>query len=400
MLSQFITRSFKDRIFPKQIIWKAGIQQRRNDMKNLLRIFVTVGLLVLFAFSMTGCGSDNGYWYVPTKAPAAPTGVTAVFTSSNSATVSWDAVDGATSYNVYYSTVPGVTKTVYTATVNTAATSYTFDTFAPDTTYYFVVTAVKGSKESVESIEVSAKWVLALYGTTVGTDVLGVSDLVLLDPDTGAYVRTIGSVGYYVHGLTYDTTNNKLYGTTSSNDPVFPDGLIEINTSTGAGTPIGTGAGMPVSCPTVNSLGAMFAWNEITFDLVSIDKATGLATDIGNSGLAPSPTSQQGLAFDNSDILTLVDPDGAGNTNAYSIDTASGANTYLTTFLLLPQAPHGDFDPRTNYYWGIDQTEASAGGTAPRNLLVLDIGTTTLVSTLPTADYLDSVTFGYMSVSN
>ncbi len=231
-------------------------------------------------------------------------------------------------------------------------------------------------------------------------DALGVSDLVLLDPDTGAYIRTIGSVGYYVHGLTYDTTNNKLYGTTSSNDPVFPDGLIEINTSTGAGTPIGAGAGMPVSCPTVNSLGAMFAWNEITFDLVSIDKATGLATDIGNSGLAPSPTSQQGLAFDNSDVLTLVDPDGAGNTNAYSINTASGANTYLTTFLLLPQAPHGDFDPRTNYYWGIDQTEASAAGTAPRNLLVLDIGTSTLVSTLPTADYLDSVTFGYMSVSN
>ncbi len=178
-------------------------------------MFVTVGLLALFAFSVTGCGSDNGYWYVPTKAPAAPTGVTAVFTSSNSATVSWDAVTGATSYNVYYSTVPGVTKTVYTATVNTAATSYTFDTFAPDTTYYFVVTAVKGSKESVESLEVSAKWVLALYGTTVGTGVLGVSDLVLLDPDTGASIRTIGSVGYYVNGLTYDTTNNKLYGTTS-----------------------------------------------------------------------------------------------------------------------------------------------------------------------------------------
>ncbi len=142
----------------------------------------------------------------------------------------------------------------------------------------------------------------------------------------------------------------------------------------------------------------MFAWTEMILRL------TTLSASIRQRGLPPPNrgfrlnTSENGLAFDNSDVLTLVSPDGSGNTNAYSIDTTTGANTYLTTFIALPRAHHGVFDPRTNYYWGIDVTNNS--GVATRNLLVLDIGTTTLVDTLPTADNLHCVTFGYMSVSN
>jgi hypothetical protein len=233
----------------------------------------------------------------------------------------------------------------------------------------------------------------ALYGTTLGTVVLGPSDLVRLNVTTGAFDKTIGSVGYFVNGLTHDDTTGKLYATTSDNDPAFPNGLIEINKSTGAGTPIGVGFGRLVNVPTVNSLGEMFGWTEDGDDLVRIDKVTGTATVIGDNLLG---TAEQGLAFDNFDILVLVNPL-LLQTGAYSVNTSTGNETLIST-IPVPRAHHGDFNPVTNYYWGIDQTNDSAAGAAARNLLVLDVTAGTVIQTLPTVDYLHAVAFGYRYV--
>lgn len=81
--------------------------------------------------------------------PAAPTGVMA--TASNQAsTISWTAVPGATSYNIYWATATGVTKA--TGTKITGATSpYTHSPIANNTTYYYVVTAVNANGESADS---------------------------------------------------------------------------------------------------------------------------------------------------------------------------------------------------------------------------------------------------------
>jgi hypothetical protein len=88
-----------------------------------------------------------------TPPPGAPTNIRAS-AGDNQVTVSWDAVTGATSYNVYYGTATGVT---------TASTKVTGAT-SPDaisgllngTTYFFVVTAVNGNGESAVSFEASA----------------------------------------------------------------------------------------------------------------------------------------------------------------------------------------------------------------------------------------------------
>ena len=77
-----------------------------------------------------------------------------------------------------------------------------------------------------------------LYGTMGYGSQFGPSTLYELDPETGDIIREIGRVGYTVNGLAYDATNGTLYGSTSVNDPSWT-GLIEIDTSTGAGTPIG-----------------------------------------------------------------------------------------------------------------------------------------------------------------
>jgi fibronectin type 3 domain-containing protein len=74
-------------------------------------------------------------------------------------TLTWTAVTGATSYNIYWSTLPDVTKTIGAATIGLLPTPpplTTAVTLANGTTYYFVVTAVNANGESMESNELSA----------------------------------------------------------------------------------------------------------------------------------------------------------------------------------------------------------------------------------------------------
>ncbi len=92
--------------------------------------------------------------------PSAPAGVAAT-PGNQQVTVSWQSVSGATSYKVYRSTSPGVTKTSpYYSTLITSFTgtlSMTQKFLTNSTPYYFVVTARNSSNlESAVSSEVSA----------------------------------------------------------------------------------------------------------------------------------------------------------------------------------------------------------------------------------------------------
>jgi hypothetical protein len=72
-------------------------------------------------------------------------------------TLSWQPVAGATAYNVYFSTTPGVTKLNGVKIAN-AANPITLRDLQRGSTYYFVVTAVDGEeRESAESAEISRR---------------------------------------------------------------------------------------------------------------------------------------------------------------------------------------------------------------------------------------------------
>jgi len=86
--------------------------------------------------------------------PAAPTGVTATG-GANQVSISWSAVTGATSYNIYYATTSGVTKTSG-ARISNASRPYTQTGLAAGTTYYYIVTAVNSAGEGGASAQVSA----------------------------------------------------------------------------------------------------------------------------------------------------------------------------------------------------------------------------------------------------
>ncbi len=91
-------------------------------------------------------------------APAVPIGLTATPVSTNQIDLSWPAVAGASSYNIYRGTAAGVVvgaaSKINTTTITTANFNDTGLTAA--TAYYYKVAAVNAVGESVGSAEVSA----------------------------------------------------------------------------------------------------------------------------------------------------------------------------------------------------------------------------------------------------
>ena len=229
-----------------------------------------------------------------------------------------------------------------------------------------------------------------LYGATNG-ERAGLSVLVLLSPEDGTFINTVGPVGYKVTGLEYDAVSGKLFGSTSSNDQVLANGLIEIDMSTGVATTIGP-SGMGISRLTVNSTGEMYAWSPRFSEdgLISVDTTTGVASTVGSpSGIR---TLEHGLAFDNEDTLYMINGEPSSNTIGaiYTLDTANGAATYFT--LIGSRAHHGDFHPVTGMYWGIDE---KADDSNNMSLLIIDVNTAAILDSIPTVDGLHAVTFFY-----
>lgn len=230
--------------------------------------------------------------------------------------------------------------------------------------------------------------------TAKGPVVTGTSLLYEIDMTDGSGTL-IGDTGFALSGLAFDATTGKLYGTTSSNDATLPDAIIEINLETGAGTAIGTGAGMKVNCPAFDSTGNMYAWTEDSDDPVTVDPETGIASLIGVDGVSGISSYQQGVVFDATDVLYILNGDG----ELFTIDTTTGEGTSVGTFTDLPEgiAHHGSIHPETGEYWGLDNTNSN---TATRSLLILDLDALTLsAKTTPniisTIDSLHMVTFAY-----
>ncbi len=234
-----------------------------------------------------------------------------------------------------------------------------------------------------------------LLGTT-GTGGTGPSTLFEIDPVTGATVRTIGPVGYIVNGMEFDPASGKLYGGTSVRDPNY-NGLIEIDMTTGAGTPVGAnGWGYPDGGPpfcgpnssvtniTIDARGQMFGWlDPCSDDLVRIDRATGIATVVGGAGTF---TAMNGLDFDNSGALYMIQFG-----DVHQVNVATGLASLIGNYGSCC-AHHGDFDPATGLYNAIGPDNFNS----PKFLEVVDISGLSVVGTAPLTEDFHVVTFvGY-----
>lgn len=92
--------------------------------------------------------------YTISTPPVAPTGVTAVTSSSSSNTISWSTVAGATSYNIYWNTTGS--PTTASTKISAVTSPYSHTGLSMSTTYYYAVTASNAGGESVISNIVSA----------------------------------------------------------------------------------------------------------------------------------------------------------------------------------------------------------------------------------------------------
>jgi hypothetical protein len=172
---------------------------------------------------------------------------------------------------------------------------------------------------------------LATGGTGESAKTAPPSELWRIDPATGA-ATSAGNTGVALSGMAQDPTTGLLYGATNAKSPALPLTLVTINPANGAVTPIGSFGKEPrIADISFDSLGRLFGWwDEPEDNLVSIDKATGSVTLIGNSGLS---TYGSGSAFDLNDNFWLL---GEGEGEApppneeglyYTVDTSTGVPT-------------------------------------------------------------------------
>jgi fibronectin type 3 domain-containing protein len=111
----------------------------------------TVNYYVVRTKASTGTSGNSASASTATPPlPAAPAGVGAAAVNSTRVSVSWGAVTGATSYEVWRSTVSGGP---YAKKATVAGTSYTDTTVSAATTYYYVVRTVDANGTSPNSGE-------------------------------------------------------------------------------------------------------------------------------------------------------------------------------------------------------------------------------------------------------
>jgi hypothetical protein len=231
------------------------------------------------------------------------------------------------------------------------------------------------------------------------------STLVQLDPATGALVTTIGPVGYTVNGLAWDPKSGTLFATTAIGDAAF-HGLITIDLTTGAGTPVnpsidnfGLSGNSPIHSITIGANGKIVGWYDefappagVTDTFVQIDKKTGIATEHNNTGI---DTSQNGLAFDNCNNLWNIDSPrfeaGAVTQTAYLLNPVHGKPTFSRPLSPPTNAALGDFSPANDLYYGLNFQAFSHNRAT--FMVTVDVSTGTVATLGQTVDNLHAIAF-------
>lgn len=151
------------------------------------------------------------------------------------------------------------------------------------------------------------------------------SDLYTINPATGA-ATSIGASGFALTGLAFEHDGTTLWGASSANSAAHPRSLISINAATGAGTFVGA-FGTTISDITTDAADVLYGWapNSGSGSLATINKTTGAATIVGDSGLGGVGGA---IAFSSGGTLYLVTRKFAVAT-LYTVDPATGAVTLV-----------------------------------------------------------------------
>jgi hypothetical protein len=236
-----------------------------------------------------------------------------------------------------------------------------------------------------------------LFETTGGTGSSSVtpppSELYRVDPATGV-TSSVGNTGYAIGALAQDPTTGILYAESNATSPGATLTLLTLDPATGAATAVGSSAPQRIADMSFDSSGRLFGWSEDNDELVSIDKATGVATVV-----APNEINTYGSAsaFDRNDNYWLF-AEGEGELGEnnegsyYTVDTATGVPTLRGRLSPIDENQSSisaaSYDcARTTLYATVNNY-----GKPPANLVTIDTATGTLTNkgaTVTAADGLE-----------
>ena len=292
------------------------------------------------------------------SAPSAPTGVTAT-AGNGQVSISWSPVSGATSYNIYWSTATGVTKT--TGTKLTGATSpYTHTGLTNGMTYYHVVTAVNSYGESSESNQVSA----TPSSTATSDTTAPTSPSVSIDSGASSTTSTsvaltlsatdnVGVTAYYA-SETSTTPSASAAGWTSVTSTTSYSASVSFTLSSGSGT-------KTVYVWFKDAAGNISASSSDSITLGSVPSVpTGVSASAGNQQVTISWTASSGATSYNiywSTTSGVTKTTGTQIANATSPYTHTG-RTNGTTYYYVVTAVN-------SYGEGSESSEVSGTPVAP-----------------------------------
>jgi fibronectin type 3 domain-containing protein len=172
---------------------------------------LTAGTTYYFIVTATKAGVESGpSATVSVTPPSAPTNLTATRAGSN-VSLSWTAVNGASSYTLYWSTTAG--KALQgTAVGSISGSAYTFIPPTAGLTYYFVVTATTGASESGPSAE---QGVVTLPAAPTGLGATLVAQAIQVTWDTMPEATSYNIYWDTTSGVT-SASPNKLTNVTSN----------------------------------------------------------------------------------------------------------------------------------------------------------------------------------------
>jgi fibronectin type 3 domain-containing protein len=181
-------------------IWSAAGGENIAVAKTYAATASATGTITIGFTSVVNNAMINGieiYSSSPVT-PAAPTGLKAT-AGNNQVALTWNAVTGATGYDVYRGTSSGG-ESLLSAGTNISGTSFIDSTAVNGTQYFYYVTALNGNLQSGHSSEVSATPAAPVLGSLVTAISAG-------GPASGSFLADTDFSGGTVSGGTTATIN-------------------------------------------------------------------------------------------------------------------------------------------------------------------------------------------------
>lgn len=226
-----------------------------------------------------------------------------------------------------------------------------------------------------------------LYVATGSGGVTG--NLYTVDPTTAAATVVgpilAGGLPIAMTGLAFDPTTNILYGITSNNSPNIARHLVTINPATGLATDIGA-LGIGGADIAFDAAGNLYMSSGNATNLYSVNKATGVATVIGATGTG---NGGSGLAINAGGTAFFA---GNGDHGALAtLNLATGAATLGATLTGAPN--NGGIDSMkfssTGVLFGVDNNNSPVNNLVTINTAT---GAVTNIGALPAS--IDGMAFG------